>query len=240
MDISKISRIGGRSVNEDFASFVEKNEDICLVLADGLGGHGFGEIASKIAVNAVLERFADSSDYLDFLVNAVNYAQRKLNEIQKSNFKFSNMRTTITIAFINHDTVSYLHVGDSRIYMFRNGKILHCTSDHSVPGMLVKTGEIKFNQIRGHSDRNKLLRVLGQPNDKVKYEISEPIKLFPNDALLLCSDGYWECIDEAHMLHCLKRADSAYDWMERMNAVVDRNGSRIKMDNNSAIAAIYT
>lgn len=241
MDIIRISRIGDRTVNEDFAGCAEKDGDVCLALADGLGGHGYGEIASETAVNAVIDKFENEKDHSDFLVNAVNYAQQKLNAIQKSNFKFSDMRTTIVLLFIGGGKAQWLHVGDSRVYMFRNGKILSCTSDHSVPGLLVKTGDIKFKQIRKHADRNKLLRVLGQPEneDKVKYELSKPVRLIPGDAFLLCSDGYWECIDEAHMLRCLKKAVSAYDWIKLMNAVVDENGAKIKMDNNSAIALIY-
>lgn len=241
MDIAKISRIGDRTANEDFVSCAEKNGDVCLALADGLGGHGYGEIASETAVNAVIEKFKSDENNSDFLVNAVNCAQQKLNAAQKSDFRFSDMRTTIVLLLISKGKAQWIHVGDSRAYMFRNGKILFCTSDHSVPGLLVKTGDIKFKQIRKHADRNKLLRVLGQPENEneVKYELSKPVKLIPGDAFLLCSDGYWECIDEAHMLRCLKKAVSTYDWIRLMNAVVDENGAKIKMDNNSAIAVIY-
>ena len=128
------------------------------------------------------------------------------------------------------------HIGDSRLYYFQNEKLIGRTLDHSVPQMLVASGQIKEKQIRSHSDRNRLLRVLGLDWDCPKYQVAEPEEFQGRQEFLLCSDGFWELIDEKKMRHCLKKAKNPAHWLDMMEETVRKNGSRKDMDNYSAVA----
>ena len=128
------------------------------------------------------------------------------------------------------------HVGDSRAYVFHHGKVKTRTLDHSIPQMLVLSREIKESQIRNHPDRNIVLRVLGVEWEEPMYELKEPMHLKNGQAFLLCSDGFWELIEEKQMCDLLKRSASPEEWLMQMAQVVKTNGMGRNMDNYSAIA----
>jgi serine/threonine protein phosphatase PrpC len=127
-------------------------------------------------------------------------------------------------------------VGDSRLYRFVNRKNVSRTLDHSVPQMLVLTGEIKEKDIRGHEDRNRLTRVMGMEWSGPKYELGGGMPLTGNETYLLCSDGFWEWITEREMERLLKESDDPETWIEKMEAEIVKNGRNAHMDNYSAIA----
>jgi serine/threonine protein phosphatase PrpC len=108
--------------------------------------------------------------------------------------------------------------------------------DHSVPQMLTAMGEIKEKDIRHHEDRNKLLRVMGAEWGKSNYEIDAPVSLVSGDAFLLCSDGFWEWVDEKMMIKLLRRSRRPQQWLSEMEKHVQRNGAKANMDNYSAVA----
>ena len=148
------------------------------------------------------------------------------------------MKTTAT-ALVTDGSSAYIgHIGDSRVYVFLRGKVKSRTLDHSIPQMLVLTREIKESDIRNHPDRNILLRVLGVEWSEPMYELKDPIPLKKNQAFLLCSDGFWELIEEKTMCELLKKSSSVSQWLERMTEVVKKNGTGKNMDNNSAIAVL--
>ena len=115
------------------------------------------------------------------------------------------MKTTVVMLCVSGNNAYWTHVGDSRLYFFRKGKLVLHTKDHSIPQMLVAAGEIKEKNIRRHPDRNKLLRVMGTDWEEPQYAVSDPIELQEGDAFLLCSDGFWENIVEKQMQKCLKK-----------------------------------
>lgn len=102
--------------------------------------------------------------------------------------------------------------------------------------MLVLAHKLKEKKIRGHEDRNKLLRVIGSPWETKKYDCSEIINKNGFQAFLLCSDGFWELIDEKAMTKTLKKSNSVDEWLDAMVEIVRQNGKCTDMDNNSAIA----
>ena len=110
------------------------------------------------------------------------------------------------------------------------------TLDHSIPQMLVMSGEITESEIRNHPDRNILLRVMGAEWDGPAYELLKPVPLRKCQAMLLCSDGFWELIDEACMCDCLKKSNSVEEWMAYMSEIVKINGKDKDMDNYTAVA----
>ncbi len=233
---SVFTNIGNREVNEDSVGQIVSPEGHCFIVADGLGGHGHGERASAIAVQSGLDTFIRGADE-DVLARSFELAQSSVLTEQQMNPLVSDMKTTMVDLIIRTNAEArWGHIGDSRLYMFRGGMMTHHTSDHSVPQMLVNLGEITFEQIRGHEDRNRLIRVIGSPWDGKAYEISEGLTIQAGDAFLLCSDGFWELIDENDMQRTLKAAKTVEQWMNMMVEIVMKNGASVNMDNNSAIA----
>ena len=121
------------------------------------------------------------------------------------------------------------------MYIFRQNRIVYQTLDHSVPQMLVASGEIRPEEIRGHSDRNRLLRVLGDRDRSVKYQESPPWDWMPGDKILLCTEGFWEYVKEPEMERDLENSEGPREWLLRMKKRVRRRGFFEKQDNYSAI-----
>ena len=231
-----LSKAGGREHNEDYVGMYQKGDTFCFVLADGLGGHGNGEVASQTAVGTVIDEFAcnekrDSLDLGSFFISS----QNRIQKLQKEDISKKDMRTTLVILEVTEKYAAYGHIGDSRLYVFENGKIREITLDHSFPQMLVHAGELKEKKIRNHPDRNRLLRALGEQVEEVKYQLADPIPIHSQMAFLLCSDGFWELIDEKKMEDSLKKSKTPIQWLEKMEEIVKKNGRWKKMDNYSAI-----
>lgn len=239
MEYSVLSRIGTRELNEDFAKAAEFPSGFCCVLADGLGGHDRGEAASKLVTMNSLALFEKmcprgSASLLAYVDQCFADGQKKLTQCQKK--ENSDMKTTMVVLASDGEYLQWGHIGDSRLYYFKNGKLVLRTLDHSVPQMLVRTGEIREDEIRGHEDRNRLLRVMGSQWDTPKHEMAEPVKLEGGQALLLCSDGFWEWIDEKQMIRALGRSETPGQWISLMEEVILKNAGGKEMDNYSAIA----
>ena len=145
------------------------------------------------------------------------------------------MRTTAVVLCIDGNRGIALHIGDSRLYRFREGRVLSRTRDHSIPQILVMAGEITEEEIRSHPDRNKLLRALGDENDELRVEKSE-FDVRPGDAFLLCSDGFWEPVTEAEMERTLAENGKVKKWLSSMSKLAFQNSDRSKMDNCTAVA----
>lgn len=228
---------GGREVNEDSARVFEKDGKKCLVLCDGLGGHGKGEVASALVVEAVGQIFNSAQKIdEDFLRSAFQLSQEALIDEQIRQDAKTDMKTTAVAMYIDGNKVQWGHVGDSRLYAFAKNKVKLRTLDHSVPQMLVFAREIKEKQIRNHPDRNRLLRVMGIEWEKPMYELAEQTQLEKYQAFLLCSDGFWELIDEKQMCKLLKNSSTVEEWMQAMVEVIKQNGIGKNKDNYTAIA----
>lgn len=235
-DIDTISRKGDRAVNEDSVGWECASSKILLALADGLGGHGLGDVASGIAVNTAKEKLNQAYSPKEYLDNVFCGAQQEILKQQQLLKNKNAMKTTLSIVLIRDEYVYYGHIGDSRIYFFSHGKYTSRTLDHSVPQMLALSGRIKDKDIRKHVDRNRLLRVLGVEDCLPKYELAERRTIARGDAILLCSDGFWEYISEKKMERTLKKVQTAEEWLKQMEKIVVKAGKKKNMDNYSAIA----
>ena len=239
LDIATVSACGDRTHNEDFLQYEKSDNDTYIfALADGLGGHGKGEVASSTCVNTCVTVFERDPviNATEFFEKAFNEAQNTLIEKQKIDNAQNKMKTTLVLCRIIKNTVSWAHIGDSRLYVFRNHKLFSQTLDHSVPQMLVASGEIKPSQIRHHEDRNKLLRALGVNTETLRYQIDDcEFELQHGDAILMCSDGFWEWITEHKMEKFLKKAESAQTVLDKMVKYIIKKGHKSNMDNYSAI-----
>ena len=227
---------GDRPVNEDSVGAFRNEENNCFILCDGLGGHGMGDVASSL-VKAVFEcQFQKADEMVNFLGQTFIASQDILMAEQIQRRAKQKMKTT-AVALATDERNAYVgYIGDSRLYVFNHNKVKARTMDHSIPQMLVLSREIKESQIRNHPDRNILLRVLGIEWDEPMYELWAPMSLKKCQAFLLCSDGFWELIEEKEMCDLLKKAGSVEEWLLNMADVVRKNGVGRNMDNYSAIA----
>jgi serine/threonine protein phosphatase PrpC len=230
---ASISKTGNRTVNEDCIGIVKNDSSFLFLLADGLGGHGQGEKASKLVVDEAAGLFL--SDWTG-LGDCFMHCQEKLLAEQIKLGAGDGMKTTLTCLEINGGVARWGHVGDSRIYRFINRKNISRTLDHSVPQMLALAGEIKEKDIRGHEDRNRLIRVMGMEWSGPKYELGNDVSLNSNESYLLCSDGFWEWITEKEMEILLKDSPTPEAWIDNMESEIIKNGINANMDNYSAIA----
>ena len=233
---SMFSDSGSRDNNEDNIGMYQDGESYCFILADGLGGHGKGEVASQIAVESSILRFAEMKDREDFLGEAFEHAQAAITSCQERDRSCADMKTTLVALQIDEHEIRWGHIGDSRLYYFQRNKLKERTLDHSVPQMLVSVGKLKEKEIRHHPDRNRLLRVLGIEMDEVNYQESGRLERNGQQAFLLCTDGFWELIEEKKMEALLKKADTPEQWIRLMQEVILKNGRNTDMDNYSAIA----
>jgi serine/threonine protein phosphatase PrpC len=223
------SSIGGKKVNEDSVRYADFPDGFTAVVADGVGSNGGGDIASSICAQMFIEglRGCRSDDDIVTLTTAAN------NAIIAEQTMSVKMKSTIVAVNVSDCTTTFVHAGDSRGYIFRGGRVLFQTFDHSIPQMDVLRGVITPAEIRFHKNRNKILRALGIEN--TAPEISGREKLLPGDALLLCTDGFWEYVTEAEMCADITKSHTAEEWV---NFMLKRLGERISenTDNLSAIA----
>ena len=178
------------------------------------------------------ERLSEDNTIEDSILKA----QEDLLAKQKEMDAEASMKTTVVCLVIKDGKAKVVHVGDSRFYQFKKHRLIQQTKDHSVPQMLVNRGMIREKDIRYHEDRSRLLRVMGTEWDAPKYQVMEEFDVSPDDSFLLCSDGFWEMIEEKDMAKTLKSSKTPEEWLEKMKKVVLRHGKKVNMDNYSAIA----
>ncbi|MDR3304679.1 MAG: protein phosphatase 2C domain-containing protein [Clostridiales Family XIII bacterium] len=224
---------GERNINEDSIGAANDGLVGFFVLADGLGGHDKGEVASQLVVEQSMKHHAE---FLGDIEGCFIHSQNHLIDEQRRLNAVNEMKTTMVCLYIADGKAAWGHVGDSRLYHFKNGKLAERTLDHSVPQMLVASGEIREKDICGHSDRNRLLRVMGMEWDVPKYVLGDPVGLTGKNVFLLCSDGFWEWTTTREMEKTLKKAATPESWLDSMKARIMKNGAGRNMDNFSAIA----
>jgi len=238
LDTAMFTDKGEREINEDSIDLIRAGDTVCAVLCDGLGGHEGGEVASALVCASIrreVENAAEDEDLTALINRAVQTAQEDLLAEQRKRMKFSDMKTTLCCLMLRGEEFAAAYIGDSRIYHFRKNKLLKRTLDHSVPQFLVNSGEIKEKHIRRHPDRNKLLRVMGTEWDEPRYQMFKMEKPAAGDSFFLCSDGFWDWIDERGMQKRLRASRSAEHWIELMRQDVLKNGQGKGMDNYSAV-----
>lgn len=189
-----------REENQDSCSFsVISSSCVWAVVCDGMGGAKGGKIASSIAVEYITEylneNYQDSlsdDDLSSVLIEAVDGANLAVYNKSVSDVELTGMGTTCDLVFIRNSVVHVVHVGDSRTYSIRGGKILQLTEDHSVVQEMVRRGEITQEQAQNHPNKNFITRALGV-NHNVHIDYIEA-QFEYGDVLLLCSDGLSNCV----------------------------------------------
>lgn len=194
-----------RLENQDVAEVFSFRGGVLSVVCDGMGGYRGGEVASRLAVDTIIRYFqalplASLDAPFQRLEEAIQWANRSVWEHAQSHPEMSKMGTTVVAALCYKNQVYVAHVGDSRMYLLREGALLRVTRDHSRVQRLVDEGKIKEEEAENHPSANVISRVLGQfPNVNVECQPA-PIRLAEHDRLLLCSDGLVRMVSEQDIL----------------------------------------
>jgi protein phosphatase len=192
-----------REINEDSGRFVRPNDPevlkekgVLLVVADGMGGHSAGEVASGMAAELVPRLYFESKDEAqDAFKKAVEEANRRIHAASLEDESKRGMGTTCTALVLLDGQAFAAHVGDSRLYMLRDGKVYLLTEDHSAVMEMVKLGLITMEQARHHEDKNVILRALGT-TPEVEVSMLKPFSVRVGDQYLLCSDGLYDLVPD--------------------------------------------
>lgn len=191
-----------REINEDYFNIVSDVNDnvIAFIIADGMGGHNSGEVASKMAVDCVTKKIKslsvqDSDEGLisDTLVNIIQIANKDIFEKAQNCIDNFGMGTTLIVAMPVKDKMHIGHVGDSRAYRIRAGKIHRITTDHSYIEELLRNGTINHEEAKIHPKKNLITRALGSEELEVDYYMSD---LKAEDIFIFCTDGLTNMVDE--------------------------------------------
>lgn len=237
LEISVLSKAGGREPNEDaFGCWSAERASFCL-LADGAGGHGGGDVASKLAIRVALAAFQAAPECTgESIMAALRSAHEAILTMQREGDALRQMRATLAVLAV--DTARGLarwgHLGDTRLYCFRGGAILVRTKDDSVVQRMVDAGYLRDSDVRTTPDRSRLFAALGQ-EENFAPTVSDELALADGDAFLLCTDGFWEHVDDGVMASALAAAPSTEAWLARMEEEVLAHGGR-GQDNYSALA----
>lgn len=205
IDYGHCTHPGGKQENQDCcdATLDARGDRYCFVIADGVGSYRRGKKAAELAVQSILSSFArfDGERSDEWLHEALQEAHRLIKERSREDPSLGKMKSTCAVVVIVHGKAHWASVGDSRIYVFRNGARLHRSKDHSVVQVLLDMGEIKPEEVSSHPDRNRILRVLGMDEAMKPQVTAEGLALQRGDSVLLCTDGFWGLIPEHTVLH---------------------------------------
>lgn len=221
-----------REANEDSGRHIRPNDTAerlgkgsLTIVADGMGGHASGEIASQMAVDLISE-FYYSDDELDgplALKEAVEMANVAIYRSSITDEKYFGMGTTVIALVLQGGVAFSAHVGDSRLYRMRDDQLEMLTLDHSQVMEMVKHGILSMEEARHHDDKNVILRAVGtQP--EVDVEISEPFAVEMGDVFLLCSDGLSDMLDDEAIEEIMRAETDVHAASERLIAEAKENG----------------
>lgn len=218
----------------------KQNEDsVCVIpelaffaVADGMGGHLAGEVASRMAIEAIAAQLpGDGREEPDKrLLRGANKANSNIYEASRKDTSCRGMGTTLTAGVIRKGVLILAHVGDSRAYLIRKGGISQLTEDHSLVQEMIRQGGITREQAREHPHRNVLTRALGT-DASVNVDLVR-VGLMPGDVVLFCSDGLSGLVDDELILRLVKSAAGPDEAVKNLvNEALRRGGS----DNISVI-----
>lgn len=204
-----------RELNEDSVRFArpslpsDANKGVLLVLADGMGGHAAGEVASQKTVEEVPSHYFASDKAPDVaLREAVEATNAAIFRAAQADSALRGMGTTCTCLLVRDDLAWCAHVGDSRLYLVRGGAIYQMSEDHSAVGEMVKRGLIRPEEARGHPQGNVILRALGtQPRVEVALW-EEPFPLRAGDLWVGCSDGLSDLVEDGEILRTVTQQEA--------------------------------
>jgi serine/threonine protein phosphatase PrpC len=231
------SRQGPRQYNQDRLAYSYSKDALLLVVADGMGGHRHGEIAAQLAVTTMTDAFQRLavpmlSSPAKFLIDHMQQIHDMIDQLTQERELIESPRTTIVAAVVQRGVLYCAHVGDSRLYHFRDGHLLYRTEDHSIVQSLYSKGIINKADMSTHPYRHKVYSCLGG-DVPPKIDLSDRHELVEGDTILLCTDGVWGAVADEQ----IKRILNSPSITDGITLLLDQaeNASKEHGDNMSAI-----
>lgn len=237
-----VSDIGKMRDNNQDAFYLSKDQSLPLfIVADGMGGHKAGEVASTMALNIIEKNFLDNKESLSSENTIINLIKKSIEEANTKiylksieNEKYKGMGTTITLAYIFENKILLGHVGDSRAYLIHEDNIIQLTEDHSFVNELLKMGSITKEEATNHPKRNMITRAVGSSSiiemDLIAKEFNN------NNILLLCSDGLFNMVKENEIYQVFSKEDDIQKACEILANIANNKGG---FDNITIIATKF-
>ena len=238
MEISAVTDVGRQRKNNEDSYFVYRNDKLSgAMVADGMGGHNAGEVASAMATdlikNCIISRYNPKMDYMEMaelIRTAFNIANNKIFEKAKNKDNVG-MGTTATLAFVYDSKLIIAHIGDSRCYKITDDEICQLTNDHSYVGELMRSGVITESDARIHPNRNMITRAMGtEPGVRVDMDILP----YNGETIVLCSDGLSNMLSDEQIKNLINTNDDLDYALELMIELANKKGG----NDNITVAAI--
>jgi serine/threonine protein phosphatase PrpC len=218
-----------REINED--SFLIDSKKYLYLVADGMGGHSAGEVASKMACTSFSEHFSDTADNIgEHMIDCMKKVNAVVYSKAASEINLHGMGTTMVACFCTGDTAHICHAGDSRAYLFRNEELHQLTEDHSAVALMLRQGYITREEAEDHPMKNRITKAVGTMPDIVPDYTSCPLK--KNDLLLICSDGLTNMVKEPDIKEILRLKSSIEERVLLLIQTANNNGG---LDNITAV-----
>lgn len=219
-----------RATNQD--SVLASAEYRCIAVADGLGGHNGGTEASNIAVGTYAMKCKDATTLDDFkaILETANCAIRAQAAMDP---ELLGMGTTMTACAVRSGSALLAHVGDSRAYLVRDGDAKRLSTDHSLAGQLIQSGFLRLEDAAEHPGRHAVIRCLGAC-DELEPELKQ-IELLPDDVIVLCTDGFWDQINEIELAERFSATQDMMSVCEDLTRLANIRGGE---DNITVVAAL--
>ncbi len=237
-----------RKQNEDY--YYADNENGLFIVADGMGGHNAGEVASKLAVESFVKKINElkirnnfgkddavpgRKKIMQILIKSFNYSNKMVYEMALSKKDFQGMGTTFSCCYINGHTANIVHIGDSRIYFAENETFELLTEDHTLVGEMYKKGLISYKEMFNHPMRNYLNKVIGTDPETECDFITRNLK--NGDILILCSDGLNSMLTDEQIFSIILKYRTPVKITENLIKSANQKGGR---DNITVITLMKT
>lgn len=211
-----------RDINEDSAWIGSQ----IIAVADGLGGHAGGEVASSIVINRLAKaekrEFTNDSVH-DFVIEITAKANGEIAKKIKNSPKLKGMGTTLTSLIATEDKVALIHIGDSRCYQFRNGKLTQLSKDHTLVQELIDQGRLSVEEANAHPQKSLITKAfMGNSETEPFIQL---INVEPDDLFLLCTDGLSSVLNESEISKILREDGLTEIAVEKLKAAVYKSGA---------------
>jgi serine/threonine protein phosphatase PrpC len=242
VDFAKLSLIGNRQENQDRVELISHPQSTLMICVDGMGGHSNGARAAELVVDTLGESFTGIArpvfDPQGFLTMALALAHDRVVDMGAGQHVDHRPRATCAVCLVQDGSAFWAHVGDSRIYQIRDGRIVRRTRDHSHVELLLREGLIAEGEVKTHPMRNFVECCIGGDRALPDMSISGRIALDPGDVLLACTDGYWSGLDDDEIAKLGSSARPLDQQLHRASEQAVRNNGP-HSDNTSALAVIW-
>jgi serine/threonine protein phosphatase PrpC len=242
LDFAKLTLLGNRQENQDRIELIAHPDSTLMICVDGMGGHSNGARAAELVVDTLGERFTGIArpvfDPQGFLIMALADAHDRVVDMGEAQHVDTRPRATCAVCLVQDGTAYWAHVGDSRIYQIRAGKIIRRTRDHSHVEVLLREGLIDEDDIKSHPMRNFVECCLGGDRALPDMSVSGRIALEAGDVLLACTDGFWSGLEDNDI-------ERLGDGQRPLDQVLNQTSERAvsnnspHSDNTSALAMIW-